>query len=69
MLSEGPTGVLLRLQLTGLTPGWHGVHFHAKGDCSDAAINNAGSHINHATRKAHGLLNVDGPDFGDLPNV
>lgn len=68
-LTEGPTGVLLRLSLTGLTPGWHGVHFHAKGDCSDAAFNNAGAHINHATPKPHGLLNADGPDFGDLPNV
>jgi Cu-Zn family superoxide dismutase len=68
-LSEGPTGVMLRLELTGLTPGWHAVHFHAKGDCSDAAFNAAGGHINHATPKPHGLLNPAGPDFGDLPNV
>lgn len=68
-LSEGPTGVMMRLELTGLTPGWHAIHFHAKGDCSDAAFNAAGGHINHASPKPHGLLNPDGPDFGDLPNV
>ncbi|OYW30710.1 MAG: hypothetical protein B7Z44_00125, partial [Caulobacter sp. 12-67-6] len=32
-LTEAPHGVLLRLELKGLTPGWHGVHFHEKGDC------------------------------------
>ncbi len=69
-LSEGPTGVLVRLDLKGLKPGWHAIHFHAKGDCSDAAFNAAGGHINHAqTPKPHGLLNARGPDFGDLPNV
>jgi len=69
-LREGPTGVLVRLELKGLTPGWHAVHFHAKGDCSDQAFQNAGGHINHAQNaKPHGLLNPQGPDFGDLPNV
>ena len=68
-LSEGPTGVLVRLDLKGLKPGWHAIHFHAKGDCSDAAFTSAGGHINHATPKPHGLLNPAGPDFGDLPNV
>jgi len=68
-LMEGPTGVMMRLELTGLTPGWHAVHFHAKGDCSDAAFQAAGGHINHESPKPHGLLNPDGPDFGDLPNV
>lgn len=68
-LSEGPTGVLVRLDLKGLKPGWHAIHFHAKGDCSDAAFNAAGGHINHASPKPHGLLNPAGPDMGDLPNV
>jgi len=69
-LSEGPSGVLVRLELKGLTPGWHAVHFHAKGDCSDPAFQSAGGHINHMPdAKPHGLLNPQGPDFGDLPNV
>lgn len=70
ILTEGPTGVMLRLELTGLTPGWHAIHFHEKADCSDAAFASAGAHINHATaKKPHGLLNPDGPDMGDLANI
>ncbi len=69
-LSEGPSGVLVRLDLKGLKPGWHAIHFHAKGDCSDATFTAAGGHINHAASpKPHGLLNPAGPDFGDLPNI
>lgn len=65
-----PTGVLLQVQVSGLTPGWHGMHFHAKGDCSDPKFENSGAHINHADMKhPHGLLNPDGPDLGDLPNL
>ena len=68
-LTGGPNGVMVRFALTGLTPGWHGVHFHAKGDCSDAAFQASGGHVNHARPRQHGLLNPAGPDFGDLPNV
>ena len=70
MLSEGPSGVLVRLQLKGLSPGWHAVHFHAKGDCSDnaAGFQASGAHI-HAMEHPHGLLNPKGPDMGDLPNL
>ena len=67
---EGPTGVLLQVKIAGLTPGWHGMHFHAMGDCSDPKFEKAGSHINHAEmKKPHGLLNAGGPDMGDLPNI
>jgi superoxide dismutase, Cu-Zn family len=69
-LREGPLGVLLELELKGLAPGWHAAHFHEKADCSDPKFLSAGGHINHAAPKApHGLLNPQGPDFGDLPNV
>ncbi|MBX3489951.1 superoxide dismutase family protein [Parvibaculum sp.] len=72
VLREGPTGVLLRIEVEGLAPGWHGVHFHATGDCSDEKFMASGGHINHAheaDKAPHGLLNPDGPDFGDLPNL
>jgi len=69
VLTAGPAGVLVLLELRGLTPGWHAVHFHARGDCSDPKFESAGSHINHATPAPHGLLNPKGPDFGDLPNI
>jgi len=69
-LTNAPTGVLLRLSLEGLTPGWHAMHFHAVGDCSDDGFQKSGAHINHVDHKMpHGLLNPQGHDFGELPNV
>ncbi|MBA4804132.1 MAG: superoxide dismutase family protein [Brevundimonas sp.] len=69
VLTQGPTGLLIRVEADGLTPGWHGIHIHATGAC-EAPFTSAGGHINHAEPKApHGLLNAEGPDDGDLPNV
>ena len=68
-LQEAPTGMLVRLDLRGLRPGWHGLHFHAVGDCSDMKFERAGAHVNATPKRAHGLLNPAGPDYGDLPNV
>ena len=67
---DAPSGVLIQVRISGLTPGWHGMHFHAVGDCSDPKFEKAGPHINHAEmKKPHGLLNPQGPDMGDLPNI
>lgn len=67
---DAPRGVLLQVKISGLTPGWHGMHFHAVGDCGDAKFLNSGAHINHPQMKhPHGLLNAEGPDMGDLPNI
>ena len=69
-LTNGRSGVLLRLTASGLTPGWHAMHFHATGDCSDQGFQKSGAHINHEDHKTpHGLLNPEGPDFGELPNI
>ena len=69
VLTQGATGLLIRIEAEGLTPGWHGVHIHATGQC-EAPFTSAGGHINHTEgAAAHGLLNAAGPDDGDLPNV
>lgn len=69
ILTQGATGLLIRIEAEGLTPGWHGVHIHATGQCA-APFTSAGGHINHGDPRApHGLLNAGGPDDGDLPNV
>ena len=69
-LTDAPSGVLLHFDLRGVKPGWHAVHFHEKGDCSDPKFTTAGAHINHMTdKKPHGLLNPGGPDMGDLANI
>lgn len=65
----GPTVARITVQAGKVTPGWHGVHFHGVGDCSDHEKFLASkSHVNHGG-KQHGLLNSAGPDDGDLPNV
>lgn len=68
---QGPTGVLITIELD--TPvesahGWHGVHLHMIGDCSNEDFTSSGGHINPSGR-AHGLLNPEGPDNADLPNI
>lgn len=71
---EGPWGVVIRLEFTArsLTPGWHGLHLHQNGDCADfaAGFQASGAHVGHAPSGAqHGLLNVAGPEAGDLANI
>jgi Cu-Zn family superoxide dismutase len=67
---QGPTGVLIRIEATGLTPGWHGLHLHGVGQCEGPKFTSAGSHVKHGEGAAvHGLVNADGPESGDLPNL
>jgi superoxide dismutase, Cu-Zn family len=69
-VDDGPHGSIVRIAvLPGkIAPGWHGIHFHAAGDCSDVKFDAAKAHVNHGG-KPHGFLNPKGPDRGDLPNV
>jgi len=68
-VTAAPKGVILRIEATGLTPGWHGAHFHEKGDCSAPKFTSAGSHVHGETPVVHGLLNPQANDAGDLPNI
>ena len=71
--SHAPTGVLIRLEFSdrALPAGWHGVHVHGVGDCSDfaAGFQAAAAHAGHVGDGRHGLLNPAGPEPGDLPNL
>ena len=67
VMDAGPTGYLLSVTLQGLAPGPHGIHIHEVGTC-DPDFGASGGHINPDGRQ-HGLLNPDGPDDGDLPNI
>ncbi|GJD49638.1 hypothetical protein OPKNFCMD_2371 [Methylobacterium crusticola] len=70
-LRDGANSLVVRvtIQAGGLPPGWHGIHFHAVGTCADVdKFQDSKAHLNHDNAK-HGLLNPDGPDEGDLPNV
>lgn len=67
----GPNGILLRITLNegALTPGWHGLHLHQVGDCSDIGTFKAsGGHVG-MIEGGHGLLNPAGPEGGDIPNI
>lgn len=68
-LTDAPRGVLVRIEASGLTPGWHGIHFHEKGDCTDPAFKTAGGHVHQMSPTVHGLLNPQANDLGDLPNL
>lgn len=68
-LTPGPDGVVLRVTAHGLTPGWHGMHFHEKGSCSDDKFASAGGHVHNMTPVVHGFLTSNHNDAGDLPNL
>lgn len=69
-LSENAAGVLLDLDLAGLTPnGDHAIHFHETGQCNGAqGFKTAGGHYN-PTEKSHGMKHPEGHHAGDMPNL
>jgi superoxide dismutase, Cu-Zn family len=66
--SPAPQGVSIRLNLSGLPPGVHGIHVHAVSKCEGPAFTTAGGHLN-PDMKHHGLENPEGPHAGDMPNI
>ena len=70
--TEATGGVLIKLELnSGALPGgWHGLHLHGAGTCADnsAGFTASGAHVGHGGPQ-HGLLNPNGPEAGDLPNI
>ncbi|WP_052764044.1 superoxide dismutase family protein [Microvirga massiliensis] len=67
--SANATIVRITVEPGGLAPGWHGVHFHMTGDCSDIGeFMRARGIVDHVV-KSHGLLHPAGPQEGDLPNI
>lgn len=67
-LQEASGGVLLRLDLTNVTPGVHGLHLHERGACDPPDFTSAGGHFAPGGTE-HGYLNARGPHAGDLPNI
>ncbi len=63
-----PTGVMLRIDATGVPAGQHGVHVHTTGRCDPPGFTSAGPHWNPTDRK-HGHRNPAGFHMGDLGNL
>lgn len=61
------TSVALELVVTGASPGQHGVHLHATGDCSDPNGASAGGHWNPGMAN-HGLPAAAMHHLGDCGN-
>lgn len=62
-------GVVIQLRAKNLPSGWHGIHLHVKGDCSDiGAFKASGGHV-EGRGGPHGFLNPGGAHVGDLPNI
>jgi len=59
--------VRLQVQVSGLSAGQHGIHFHQFGACAPT-FGAAGEHYN-PMGSMHGLENPAGPHAGDLPNL
>lgn len=64
--ASGPVNI--KVSVSGLKPGMHGIHIHNKGICKGPLFTSAGEHYN-PMGKQHGLLNPEGPHAGDLPNL
>lgn len=66
-LTEATSGVLLKLDLKGLSPGPHALHVHDTGKC-EGDLSSAGGIYNPLGAK-HGFMHDEGPMAGDLPNA
>lgn len=61
--------VTVDVNISSLTPGAHGIHFHAVGLCEGStSFSTAGGHYNPLDRE-HGLSRPGGPHAGDAPNL
>ena len=65
--TQAANGVQVRVQVSNLEPGAHGIHLHAVGKCDGPDFATAGGHFN-PTSKQHGYDNPAGPHAGDLGN-
>jgi len=66
-MEQGPHGVLISADVSGLTAGGHGFHIHAVGSCTPD-FSAAGSHFGPG-EESHGFLHSTDMHAGDLPNV
>lgn len=64
----GGQGLIVAFQVSGLSPGLHGVHLHSAGRCDPPAFASSGAHWNTRGHR-HGNDNPEGPHDGDWDNL
>lgn len=71
VFTEAPNGaVMILVDMAGLPQGWHGIHLHQVGNCGDpdGGFKASGGHVD-PDDNAHGLLNPEGSERADIPNI
>lgn len=69
VFTQGTIGVMAEINVSNLPAGKHGMHVHSMGMCDhDEGFKTASGHVANGD-KAHGYLNPEGPELGDLPNI
>jgi Cu-Zn family superoxide dismutase len=67
ILWESGLGIGMEVNIEGLPPGEHAIHFHQNAKCEAPDFKSAGPHFNPDGKK-HGLENPEGHHAGDNPN-
>ncbi|MBK68039.1 MAG: hypothetical protein CMP22_07925 [Rickettsiales bacterium] len=74
-LEDFGKNVLIKLDVKGVSEGYHAIHIHETADCTPlmtgedvSPFTNTGSHFNPMNND-HGMVQHKGPHAGDLPNV
>jgi len=67
-ITEEKKGVKIRLDVAGLSPGEHAIHFHEKSTCTGPGFQSAGAHF-AMPGEEHGFHSAKGPHKGDMRNI
>ena len=67
VFTQGPNGVLISAEVSGLAPGPHGFHIHSVGACAPD-FSAAGGHFD-PDDEGHGFMHGENWHPGDLPNI
>ena len=67
---QGAIGTLMTVKIDNLPEGAKGFHVHSVGTCEhEHGFKTAEGHVGKSDDTAHGFLNENGPEKGDLPNL